>query len=157
MENEKPVMSYKDLSSFELNQTLMKIANTPMSTAKAIVLRKTITAIQKIKDKISSDYKAEIYDVYFQKDEAGKLKMDENQQPIPLEGKEDEIKRLTEEFGKRTFELTSQIRPSMLSDVKQISPREVEVLGNLLADEDGPGLPEFPQGQNRGNVTELRN
>lgn len=155
---EPTTIAYSKLSSFEMNQIVMKIANTPTTAARAIVIRKIVKAIDTLRTEISEAYKKEIHEVYFQRNEDGTFKKDEGGMDMPIEGKEDEIKKVTEEFGKRTVTVPAKFRPSMLADMKSITGREIEALGELLAEEDGPGLPpnmpNFPQNQNVRSITQ---
>lgn len=150
-------MTYSELSGFEFNQVLMKLSNTPTTTARASAIRQVVKSVQKLKDKISAEYMEEVVKPNFQVGDDGKPKVDDQGQYIPLEGREEEVKKANEDFGKREVVIELQFRPSMLVDVKGITATEMERLKNLYNEEDGPGLPQmpFPGGPGQ-NVTQLR-
>ena len=136
---------HKDIMSFEFNQIMSKVANTPTKPQIAGQIRKVIQAVQVVRDTISGSYQEKVLGQYFQKNEDGTLKKVEGQDEyIPLEGKEKEIEKANADFGEIEVEVVlSNVRPlspASLADVK-VSARELELLKGLFVDQDGPGIP----------------
>ncbi len=146
-------MKYIDLGSMQFVTTVQKIANTPTASTRASVIRDWVKAIQNGKDEIKECYQKEIMEVFGQKNEDGTLKRPEGEPNsfVPDETKEKELMEANEAFGLReaTIKLNRPITPSIIQDVK-ITAHELDLLGNLFSDQDGPGLPNMaPQMQPR--------
>ena len=148
METKGLEFKYNEIGGFEFNQIIQKISNTPTTAEKAGQIRSVVKAVQKLRDKVSEDYKKDILGTYFQKNEDGTPKKAEGGgEFIPLAGKETEITKANDEFGARvgTIELEGcrPLTPNTLSDMK-ITARELELLKDLYTEQNGPGVPHMP-------------
>lgn len=152
-------ITYARFSSQEFSQVVMKIAYTPTTVEKANALRKIVRFIEKEKGNITTQYKTEIMDKYFQKNADGTYVIDETtREYVYLKaGTEKDVEKATTEFNERTLVIEMPFRPHLLTDVKSITAKEMEVLGDFYAEEEGPGLPNFQSSRVAGsNVTQLR-
>lgn len=141
MEPTKLTMKYNQLMAHEFNQLVSKIANTPTSAQKASLLRKAIKKLQDYKNFISAQYVERVVKSHFKCDEEGNPVKDEKGDYIALAESTDELDKANEAFGQTEIEVETVFRPSLLADVKGITAREMDLLGNLFTEEDGPGVP----------------
>lgn len=147
-------IKYKDVMSFEFNQAMQKIVNTPTEPAKAEQIRKIFKELKNVRDKIGKEYESDIMEKYAQKDEAGKIIRPKSEPTgfLPVEGKDAEIKAANDTFGDREAAFTvSPLNLAILKDIK-LSGKELDALQDFYAgDATGPGVPE-----QFGNVIPLR-
>lgn len=136
-------MTYKQVGSFEFSQAMAKIENTPTSTKSASHIRQISKRVKAGKDKIHDEYKSDIMDVFAVKGEDGKAKVSENQPGgfEMVEGKDEEFNKAFQAFEAREVEVDWRpLTPDTLADIK-LSAREIELLGPLFSDDNGPGVP----------------
>ena len=136
-------MTYKQIGSFEFSQAMAKIENTPTTTIKASHIRQIAKRIKAGKDLIHESYKTDIMDKFGKKSEDGKTLIAEGQPGgfEMAEGKDEEFNKAFLEFEAREIEVDWRpLNPDTLSDIK-LSAREIELLGPLFSEENGPGVP----------------
>lgn len=154
-------IAYEQVGGFEFAQVIQKIAAVPTTTAAANHIRRVINEIEAARKQISAEYKTEIMEKYGKRNEAGELARPEGdtQGFDPDETKMDEFIEAQKEFGKRTATIKWRpLTPKTLNDVK-LSAKELNLLGPLFSEDEGPGLPEsfpFPAPTPNSNVTPLR-
>lgn len=137
---------YLALSSFEFAQVMQKITSVPTSNANANHIRKIMNEIEAARKIISEAYKTEIMEKYAKKNEAGELIRPEGDPAgfVTEDGKAEEYAQAETEFAKRMAIIKWRpMTPKTLADIK-ISAKELNLLGALFTEEEGPGLPEFP-------------
>ncbi len=114
--------------------------------------------IDAARTKASEDYKVEILDHYFEKNEDGTFKRpeDDPQGYVPLEAKKEELKKVDEDFHNREVVIDWTPMPlSVLSDIK-LSGNDLIALDLLVNDaQEGPGLPEEAGFQMPPNMRKL--
>lgn len=133
-------MTYEELGSMEMFQIIQKISHTPTTAQKAAGLRKVSNEFIKIREKIVKDYDEQILQKFFKKNEKGELERSETGDYICLEGQDKACADAQLEFGKTEVPIEYQFNMQLLSDMKSITAKEINILGKLLV-EDGPGLP----------------
>lgn len=136
-------LTYKQVGSFEFSQALAKIANTPTSTKQAGHIHQVVKRVQAGKDQIHAEYKTQIVEKFAQKDDKGKVLTGEDHATgfQMMEGKDEEFQKALAEFEGRQVEVDWRpLTPDTLSDVK-LSAREIDLLGPLFSEENGPGVP----------------
>lgn len=151
-------LEYQKISSFEFTQTMQKIANVATNNRAASHIRHVIKALDPARKEMGDAYIKEIMEVFGVKNEDGTLQRPEGEPQgfIPDETRTEEFLKAQEEFGKRIFIVKWRpLTPDTLVDIK-LSAKELDVLGDLYSEENGPGLPYPITGPNPDNVTQLR-
>lgn len=139
-------VKYKDLSTFEFNQALAKVANAQLPTAKALAVRKILKGIQEVREQMSKDYKQNILEKYAQKDEKDPTKFahPENDPNGFIFSEENQavMMKENEAFGDTevTVNAPFKLNETLLEGVK-FSARELEMLNFIMSEEAGPGVP----------------
>ncbi len=133
-------MTYKSLMSFEMQTLLAKLISTPTSNKNASHINHIFQQISKCGDQIREEFRSTILDQFALKGEDGKIVVNEGGfEPDP--SRLEEYQKALAEFEKGECVVKWQpLRPSHLSDVK-VSAKEIDVLGGLFTEEEGPGVP----------------
>lgn len=143
---EKPAaitVKYNEVKSFEFAQVMGKVSNTPTSLQNAAQIRNLVKAVNDAGEMISKAYGEEILEKYAKRDEKGEIIRPEGDPAgfTPDETKLDEFMQAQEEFGNREADIHYRpLTPAILADVK-LTARELDLLGTLFTEENGPGLP----------------
>lgn len=130
------------MSSFDFTQVMTRVANHQTLPQKALHIRRLIKELERNRTIIHEEFKKEIMEVFGQKNEDGTLKTPEGApgEYIPIEEKTEEMVKAQESFGKKLATLNWRpLTPDTLGDLK-LSAKEIEILGPLLTEENGPGL-----------------
>ncbi len=122
---------------------VQKISNTQTSGKNASHIRHIVRGLTDARNQMATEHKKEIVEVYAQKDENGKIKAPEDNKDgfIPADDKKEECDKASEAFFNREATIDwKPLAPSTLSDVR-LSAREIDLLGELYSEHEGPGLP----------------
>lgn len=158
----KPIeLQYDALGGFEFASLLEKIDSTPCSSNKASAdVAKIVTAIKKVRENVTDEYKTDIADKYCARDKDGNVVSEEGHEGLfkvdPTKLKE--FEEAQKGFGKRVATVDWQpFKLSMLNDVK-LSPKEIRILGALLENDlEDLGGHELPDGlASMKKLSELR-
>lgn len=136
-------MTFKQVGSFEFSQAMAKIENTPTSTKNAGHIHQIVKRVKAGKDRIHEEYKTDIMEKFAKKGEDGKALVSEHQPGgfELTEGQEEAFNEAFKEFEAREVEVDwKPLTTTTLDDVR-LSARELELLGPLVVDESGPGVP----------------
>lgn len=137
-------VKYSVLKSEQWGQLIGKLSHTPTAAAKAAHIKKLINAISVANDFIASDFKGTMLDKFAKKNEDGTLVTPEGPDSYEIiEEKTAEFQEALKPFGEQLVEVRLEGRPltpDTLSDVK-MSAAEMELLGNLYCEQNGPGVP----------------
>ncbi len=141
-----PELKYKEVGSFEFASLIQKIANQPTNNQAASHINKIVKQITAARELIHEQYMKEIREKFAMRKEDGTVDttgagpgedMYFNVTPDKME----EFKKAQDEFGMRLFSLNWRpLTPSTLKDV-QLSAKDIDTLGELYTDEEGPGVP----------------
>lgn len=140
-------LKYSEISSFQFQQAVQKIAATPTHGQKASLIHKTTKAVGQARTQISKEFQDELVPEFAKKDAEGKIIRPEGEPNgfEPDETREAEFLKAQEAFGERWIELP-KISPytlDTLSDIK-VSAQDLEALKGLytgnLEDEGKPSL-----------------
>lgn len=124
-------VKYGVMGSYEFQSGVAKLANAPVSAAKAITISQIVKQCKKASLQMRDEYKKDVLDVYAKKDDKGEIVTGENGFEV-LEGKEDEHKAATKAFGEREFEFTvAKLHRSVLSEMK-LTANEVDSIEMLI-------------------------
>lgn len=139
------LIPYKDVSAFNFQTALQKLAGTSMDGHSAYKVKKIFAGVKKGQELVSEKYKAEIMPKFAKLDAEGKFDI-EKFEVDPA--KEAEFVKAQDEFGLQNIEID---RPKLtLQDIRnvQLSPIEQLALEPVLDDSQGdaPAQPMMPQG-----------
>lgn len=134
-------MTYEQVSGFEFAQVVQKIAAQPTDNKAANHVRHIVRELNQIRKDISEGYKKDIVEVYAKRNEKGELPPVE--EFLPEESRMEEFLKVQADFGKRECVVKWRaLTPETLKDMK-LSAKELDLLGNLFTEENGPRVPEF--------------
>lgn len=144
MEIKNPKVKFSTLNSEPFNLLMQKIVNQPTQNIKAMHINHVVKEIQRHLDEGVKAYRVDIVDVFAQKDEAGKIINGPDTGNFKIiEGKEKEFAETHKKFMEREVEIKWRpLTPDTLSDVR-MSAQEIELLGELLIEQNGPGVPDI--------------
>lgn len=144
METPAIKLKYKDLS--RMNQMLVqKLTNTPLHPQKANHIRKVMNEVFRVKEVMREDYK-KISEKFGERDLETKAVIVIENDPTGIGFKVPEAEQKNFEDAIKDFDnIECEVKwrpltPDTLSDIK-LSAVELEILGPLYSDENGPGLP----------------
>lgn len=146
MESPDLKMKYKDLSGFEFSNLMQRLSAHPTEGKHASHIRQITKRLNAIRSSMSDEYKKEVMEHFSLKDEKGEFLKPENPQgPQDMyqvdPAKMEDYQKAVEAFGEKEGVIDWRpFTPSTLKDFK-ISGREIELLGVLYTEEDGPGVP----------------
>lgn len=136
-------IKYKEISSFEFQSVVQKIANTPTGGKSACHIRHITKEISEARDRISDEFRRDIMEVFGEKDENGALKRPDHQPNgfTPVADRIEEFKKAQDAFAEREVELKwRKLTPSCLADVK-LSGAEMNTIWPIFSEDEGPGVP----------------
>lgn len=145
MEGKHIQLKYEDVGGMAMAEVMQKLANTQTNNRAASHINKILKRVQAAREKISALYKEEIMPEFFAKDAEGNWVINQDTQEYTLkEGvTAEQLAEKMKEFNTRTIEIDWRpLGPSALVDVK-LSARDLNALGDLYTEQDGPGIPEF--------------
>lgn len=149
------VMTYNEIGSFEMANLMGKLENTPTHNENARRIHKVTKSYRAFVAQMQKAYKTDIMEKYGKKDDKGVLIPASQDNPNGfdiIEGKEEEFKKEQEAFGSNTVTFKPDnfygLTPAILTDVK-MTAKEIELLGPLYVEENGPGVPQ------EGNVRHI--
>lgn len=130
-------IKYSEISSFEFNTAMQKIAATPVDNKTACSIRRVVKAVSKGLEDIRLEYKTKFIDVWGKKDAEGKIIPPADGNPSGFEvpdEKADEFMKAQEDFGKSELELSiDPLTPNDLKDIR-LSAKELDCLRDLFLD-----------------------
>jgi hypothetical protein len=143
MKKEMPKLKIKRgaLMSFDMNNLLQKLVNTPTSNKNASHINHIYKEAKRNEDELRALFKKEVVEIHAVKLENGKVdttpeggyKVD----PAKQKKHDDAMNAFLDQDA---FIEWSPIRPSHLSDIK-VTAKEIGLLGELYDENEGPGLP----------------
>lgn len=141
----KPIkLTAKVVMSFEFAQLMMKLHNSPTSNIKAGHINHIYSEIEKYAKPLRETFKKDIIDVYAEKDEKGNLVPFEGAGGEGfkiIEGKIEEFHKASEAYENTPVEIKWRpLTPDTLADIR-LTGKEIQLLGPLYVEENGPGLP----------------
>ena len=136
-------LKYREMSGFEFTQIITKIAETPTTTQKAAHIRRVMKELERNRKSIAEEFKSTIMETFAKKDEDGKFIEPEGApgEYITMDGKEAERDEAVKAFGEKLATINWRpLTPDTLDAVK-LSAKELDLLGLLFSEENGPGVP----------------
>lgn len=144
METPKLKVKYSIARGESFSMLLAKLANTATTNARACHIKKIMKGLEKLHKQIMEEFKKDILEAYAVKKEDGsgiKYKDEMESDFDLLEGKEKEYQEALKTFGEREGTIEWRpLTPDALADIK-LSARELDLLGELFSEENGPGVP----------------
>lgn len=146
MEHPPIKMTYRELVVLD-PMLMQKLSMTPTHNAKASHIRHVLKQVNAAKAKMSDEWK-DMGKKYGKHDDKGELIRAENHAGFELkEGVEKEFEDAVAVFDKTECEIKWRpLTPDTLADIK-MTARDMEILGPLFSDENGPGVPQGFQPQ----------
>lgn len=145
MDLPKLKVKYKMARGESFSMLFAKLANTATTNQRAAHIRRIMKGLEAVHKQIMEEFKTEILSVYAVKKEDGNIAFkDERESDFDLiDGKAEEYNKALAEFGEREGIIEWRpLTPDTLSDVK-LSARELDLLGDLFSEENGPGIPQL--------------
>lgn len=129
-------LTYKQLSNYQFQTAMQKIAATPTNNRAASRIRHVIKATQVLIEKMGENFKKDVLENYATKDEKGNVKYDTQGNPEIDTTKAEEFSKDQEEFGKREAFIDREALTSEdLQDTK-LSASELLAIGDVFSDDE---------------------
>ena len=147
---ESPVIKLKskNIGGFEFEQIIMKLRNVQTNNKAASHINQVIKKINDARLKLHEEYMEQVVGKFAKRTETGEIDRtggqpgDAGHFNIPDEVMED-FKKAVDEFGEKDVEINWRpLTPSCFDDLK-VSAKEIDLLGPLYTEQEGPGVPQF--------------